>query len=137
MDSPLTTAELAELESSLLPALERHHLRLLAHGLRTLQAIAGRNEGPPPTLEAIETWVLEQPAIAGDAPFARAFAGQLLATGDQLSAIGAASGRSALALELHELIAWAKAQADGRLQTATSATPTKASNAAANPNQPG
>ena len=32
--------ELAELESTLLPALERHHLRLLAHGLRTFQTVA-------------------------------------------------------------------------------------------------
>ncbi len=137
MDSPLTTAELAELESTLLPALERHHLRLLAHGLRTLQAIAGREEGPPPPLEAIEAWILQQPAIAGDAPFARAFAAQLKATGAQLTAIGEASGRSALALELDALITWAQAQADGRLQTATSATPANANKAAINPTLPG
>jgi hypothetical protein len=35
----IEASELAELEATLLPALERHHLRLLAHGLRTFQAV--------------------------------------------------------------------------------------------------
>lgn len=116
MESPLSEAELAQLESTLLPALERHHLRLLAHGLRTLQTIAGRSEGPPPELGVIETWALAQPAIAGDAGFAQAFASQLQSAGEQLSAIGASSGRSALAVGLDDLISWAKAQADARLR---------------------
>lgn len=115
MDGPLSEAELAQLESSLLPALERHHLRLLAHGLRTLQSIAARREGAPPRLEAIEAWALEQPAIAGDAAFAQALAGQLVATGDQLMAISEEHQCSALALELQHLISWAKARADARL----------------------
>ena len=116
MDSPLSGAELAELESTLLPALERHHLRLLAHGLRTLQTIAGRRDGAPPEPEAIEAWALTHPAIAGDVAFARAFAAQLQSAGDQLTAIGLSSERSALGLELGELISWAQAQADARLR---------------------
>ena len=36
----LSEHDLQELESSLLPALERHHLRLLAHSLRCLQQAA-------------------------------------------------------------------------------------------------
>lgn len=115
MDSPLSAAELAELESTLLPALERHHLRLLAHGLRTLQVIARRKQGPPPCLDQIEAWALQQPAIASDAPFVRTFASQLHATGDQLSAIAADTGSTALALELADLSRWAQAQADARV----------------------
>lgn len=116
MDSPLSTAELAELEATLLPALERHHLRLLAHGLRTLQAIAGREQGPPPDLEQIEAWALRQPAIASDTPFVRTFASQLHATGNQLSAIAIDTGSTALALELADLSRWAQAQADARMR---------------------
>jgi hypothetical protein len=41
----LDPQELNLLDSTLLPSLERHHLRLLAHGLRTLQAAAGRRQG--------------------------------------------------------------------------------------------
>lgn len=115
MDSPLSTAELAELEATLLPALERHHLRLLAHGLRALQAIADRREGEPPALEQITAWALQQPAIGGDAAFVQAFAGQLKATGDQLRGIAASEQCSPLALDLPHLIRWAKAHADERV----------------------
>lgn len=113
---PLSDAELSELEATLLPALERHHLRLLAHGLRTLQGIAGRREGAPPGLEAIERWALQQPALDGDAPFARALAVQLHGAAEHLAAIAASRGCSPLELELSALIDWARAQADRRVR---------------------
>ena len=119
-DSPLTLAELAELEATLLPALERHHLRLLAHGLRTLQAIsrstaAALELGPLPDRAAISAWVRHQPPIADDAAFQAALAKQLVATGGQLASIASALGRAPLALELADLSAWASRQADRRL----------------------
>jgi hypothetical protein len=119
-DSPLTLAELAELEATLLPALERHHLRLLAHGLRTLQAISRSTAGALelealPDRAAIGTWVRQQPPIADDAAFQAALVEQLLATGGQLESIAGALGRSPLALELADLSAWASRQADRRL----------------------
>ncbi|MCP9776160.1 hypothetical protein KBY49_11305 [Cyanobium sp. WAJ14-Wanaka] len=141
--SPLSLAELAELEATLLPALERHQLRLLAHGLRTLQTISGRRDGAVPNRDAIEAWALKQPACAGDASFAGALAEQLLLTADQLQRIrefhkkptGAVGGEGALGregpleLELAELCSWAQHQANQRLAiipaavTATSAPP--------------
>lgn len=113
---PLSAAEIAELDATLLPALERHHLRLLAHGLRTLQAIAARRQGKPPERQAIEAWAGRQPAIAGDGAFSQAFAAQLAAAAEQLTAIAALRGGRALDLDLPELIAWARAQADARLR---------------------
>ncbi|MFZ0407730.1 MAG: hypothetical protein WAM11_06425 [Cyanobium sp.] len=110
----LNLAELAELESSLLPALERHHLRLLAHGLRTLQLIAGRPRGPAPDHDAIATWVRAQPQVSGDPAFAAAFSTQLGAAARQLEAIATAP-ELALDLSLAELIAWARRQADARI----------------------
>ncbi|MCP9810096.1 hypothetical protein KBY58_11695 [Cyanobium sp. HWJ4-Hawea] len=135
--SPLSLAELAELEATLLPALERHQLRLLAHGLSTLQTISGRRDGPVPNRDAIEAWALKQPACAGDASFAGALAEQLLLTADQLQRIrefhknstDALGGEGALELELAELCSWAQHQANQRLAiipaavTATSAPP--------------
>ena len=110
----LSAAELAELESSLLPALERHQLRLLAHGLRTLQQIAGRRRGPAPSHDAIEAWILAQPQIGADAAFAAAFATQLGAAARQLEGMAQAPER-ALELSLADLIAWSRHEADARV----------------------
>ena len=113
----LSPAELTELEGTLLPALERHHLRLLAHGLRTLQQIAGRRRGPAPDHAAIEAWILVQPQIASDpadTAFAAAFARELGAAARQLEAIAPAPER-ALELDLADLSRWARRQADARV----------------------
>ena len=104
--SPLTPAELADLEATLLPALERHHLRLLAHGLRTLQEIAARQPtGAMPDHGAIRTWASQQPALAEDPCFQAVLVEQLEATGRQLQQLALPLGRAALDLELGDLIA--------------------------------
>jgi hypothetical protein len=107
--------ELAELESTLLPALERHHLRLLAHGLRTFQAVSGRRQGPLPTSQALALWAGGQPQLAGDPGFAATFLQQLVGLGDQLESIAAERGCDPLALDLADLIHWAEHQAQERL----------------------
>ncbi|MEX0589298.1 MAG: hypothetical protein WD136_08585 [Cyanobium sp.] len=120
---PLSPAELTELESTLLPALERHHLRLLAHGLRTLQAIAagkGPNNLCPETLPdcaAIRAWATEQPPIAGDPAFIEALTAQLESAGRQLEQLGSELGRPALGLGLGDLTTWATSQAEQRLRS--------------------
>ncbi|MFM7264099.1 MAG: hypothetical protein ACKOZW_00565 [Cyanobium sp.] len=113
--------ELRELESTLLPALERHHLRLLGHALRTLQAVAAGAEALPSRAQ-LEGWAATQPAIADDPAFREAFVEQLLNAGVQLERIaawrhGSTAGPTAapLALALDDLVAWARAQADARL----------------------
>jgi hypothetical protein len=108
--------ELQELEATLLPTLERHHLRLLAHGLRTLQAIAGRRSGGLPPAAAIEDWARRQPVIEGDPGFAQAFLTQMGSAGAQLEAIAAASGSEPLALDLQDLVRWATGEADRRVR---------------------
>ena len=119
--SPLSEGELAELEATLLPTLERHHLRLLAHGLRTLQAMT--DGGGMPDHATLVAWALQQEALAGDVDFARAFADQLLATAHQLEAIAQPLGRGPLDLELRDLITWATASADNRLAIIPPTTP--------------
>jgi hypothetical protein len=115
-DGPLTRSELAELESTLLPALERHHLRLLAHALRTLQSVAGRNHGAPPSAAELEDWASNHAVLGEDRAFARVFLQQLEGAGNELAAIAAGLETSALALDLSQLCAWARARADDRLQ---------------------
>lgn len=128
---PLSTDELSQLEATLLPALERHHLRLLAHALRTLQQIAA-NQGladspvqplPLPDAEAIRAWVGQQPAVAAEADFIDTLSQQLLASGAQLQQRAAKIGRSsALELRLDDLINWATEAADQRLVNAPPTT---------------
>lgn len=112
----LTEAELHELESTLLPALERHHLRLLAHSLRTLQAISGHRGGAAPQPETIARWAAGQPELAEDPLFRDAFVRQLGKAVAQLQAI--AAPRQPLDLELSDLVAWARHEADLRVRAA-------------------
>ena len=125
----LSQAELAELEATLLPALERHHLRLLAHSLRSLQAAAGRRTGPLPERAVLLAWALEQPELQADAGFCHAFLDQLQGAGIQLEriaqdisapkqAIKATEPNAAgpLGLDLAQLVAWAQRQADRRIE---------------------
>lgn len=112
----LSPDELQELESTLLPTLERHHLRLLAHGLRTLQAIAGRRTGALPPEGAVAAWAATQPVIAADAGFAEAFLHQMGHVATQLAAIATDAGQEPLALDLADLIHWATGKADRRLR---------------------
>lgn len=132
----IEAAELAELEATLLPALERHHLRLLAHGLRTLQDVAGGRRGPLPAAEAVAAWANQQAALRDDPAFRAAFLDQLANLGQQLEAIAAGHGRDPLALDLPELIAWAEAQAQGRLAPARATPASIAPDAPLNPAAP-
>jgi hypothetical protein len=113
----LTPEDLELLEGSLLPALERHYLRLLAHGLRTLQAIAASTPDSEqlPEREAIEAWAAQQAPLADDPAFREAFLAQLTRLVDPLEEIAARCGQSALTLELAQLVRWARDQADERL----------------------
>ena len=111
----ISPEELQELESSLLPSLERHHLRLLAHGLRTLQCAAGRRSGALPTPGDLSAWAAQQPALTADPAFAESFLKQLALLAEQLAAIAAERQRTPLGLELSDLAAWAHGQAEQRL----------------------
>ena len=119
----ISEAELHELESTLLPALERHHLRLLAHGLRTLQAVERPASMDLPDRAALEQWTRTEPAIAGDAGFREAFIDQLLGVGLQLERIAAGWGRPPLELTLPDLVLWAREQAERRLSEPARANP--------------
>lgn len=125
----LSPEELAELEASLLPALERHHLRLLAHSLRSLQAAAGRRWGPLPDRSLLMAWALEQPELQADPGFCHAFLDQLQGAGIQLERIAQdisapkqaikpmePDPTGALGLGLVDLVAWAQRQADRRIE---------------------
>jgi hypothetical protein len=120
---PLTSPDVALLEATLLPSLERHHLRLLAHCLRTLQQVAGSRAGPLPPRSALLTWIAQQGGAAADPQFQRAFLTQLERGALQLKELAASQGCEPLALEIGDLIAWTEAEARARLSLASPAPP--------------
>ena len=134
LSGPLTRAEVQDLDSTLLPALERHHLRLLAHGLRSLQEAAQRRHGPLPDGEQLRHWVLSQPQAADAPDFAQTFLQQLHTLAAQLEAIAAEQHCDPLDLSLDQLVQWARRQAD---QRTSSTTPSRPSPAASQPPGPG
>lgn len=120
--NPLSHDEIHLLDSTLLPVLERHHLRLLAHALRTLQQVqADCGSTALPDAEAIERWLLQQPSLNGEPDFSSLLAAQLHSAGKQLQRLAAARGLSPLELELDDLIAWSLQQADQRLASEAAA----------------
>ncbi|MCT0231330.1 hypothetical protein KQ306_10770 [Synechococcus sp. CS-1324] len=112
---PLSSQDMVLLESSLLPSLERHHLRLLAHSLRTLQQIAGPSQGEIPSGPQLESWLAEQPQLKAEPVFQQDFRRQLEKAARQLEGIAASLGKGALTLDLSDLCRWADAQARTRL----------------------
>jgi hypothetical protein len=110
----LSTGDLQELESSLLPALERHHLRLLAHSLRCLQQAAGNNPHPPSERQ-LRAWAEAQPGLCADAGFIPVLLEQLQKAQLQLEQIASWCDQPALSLSMSDLLAWGHSQADQRL----------------------
>ncbi|MCP9825679.1 hypothetical protein [Synechococcus sp. EJ6-Ellesmere] len=122
-DGPLASGDLAILEATLLPSLERHHLRLLAHCLRTLQEVAGRRSGPLPARPTLLAWMERHSTLAADPDFHQVFLTQLERGALQLQELAASQGLEPLALEIDDLIVWAEAEARTRLSLSTPTPP--------------
>lgn len=133
----LSEADLQVLESELLPALERHHLRLLAHSLRCLQQAAGEADpaaptglppaaAKPPDADQLTAWARRQPDLRNDPAFIPVLVEQLGKAALQLGVIARELDRPVLSLEMADLVRWGRAGADRRLgvePTAVSAAP--------------
>lgn len=111
----LSEQDLGELESTLLPALERHHLRLLAHSLRCLQQAAEGGDNLP-AQEGLMSWAHQQPNLAVDPSFIPVLVEQLAKAAVQLEAIGLQVSKPPLQLEISDLVRWGQQQADQRLE---------------------
>jgi hypothetical protein len=124
----LTPEDQDLLRTTLLPALERHFLSLLVHGLRTFQAIAASGDAPNrlPDRPRIEAWVALQPPLAEDPAFQEAFVEQLCRLRDPLLAIAARGSQSPLDLPVAALVAWVSEQADARLTPLAASPPAEA-----------
>ncbi len=102
---PLSRADAERIEATLLPNLDRHHLRLLAHCLRSFQAIADpRQSGPLPDRRTLEQWLLQQPQFLDEPQFRDLLLKQFLAAAQQLEDLAKQQDLSPLELNLEALI---------------------------------
>ena len=113
---PLTRRDAERIEATLLPTLDRHHLRLQAHCLATLKSIAApRCHGPLPSDEEIQAWCGQQPALRDDSDFQDELLRQFQVISDQLNTLADVCGRTPLELTLDALINDAVAASRRRL----------------------
>ena len=102
---PLSRADADQIEATLLPNLDRHHLRLLAHCLRSFQVIADpRRSGPLPDRRSLEQWLLIQPQLADEPEFRDLLLSQFLAAAEQLQDLAKQRDLTPLELNLGALI---------------------------------
>ena len=114
---PLSRSDAEQIEATLLPNLDRHHLRLLAHCLRSFQVIAKpRTSGPLPNQSSLEKWLLQQPQLTDEPQFRDLLLGQFLSAALQLEGLARAKGLSPLELSIGELITASTTASKARIE---------------------
>lgn len=105
-NSPLSHDEIATIEATLLPTLERHHLRLLAHCLASFKemgSVSGE-AGHLPSKTQQSAWISSQPLIGNDQDFSTVLLEQFEAAGQQLERLADQLQTKPLQLTLDDLI---------------------------------
>ena len=115
---PLSPAAVARIDATLLPQLDRHHLRLLAHCLASFQSMQpASDDGGLPGESARRTWCLAQPLIAADPVFLMQMLEQLDVAALQLEAIAADLGIKPIRLSLEQLIQTVESRCSSRIRS--------------------
>ena len=114
-EGPLSREAIERIDASLLPQLDRHHLRLLAHCLACFQAMDPLPEdGSLPRETSRRSWCLKQPRIAEDPGFVNLLLEQFDVAALQLEAIAQEQQLPPMALTLEALITAAQARCQHR-----------------------
>ena len=107
-------ATIERIDSTLLPQLDRHHLRVLTHCLDSFQTMAApANSGAIPDENQRRYWCQQQPVVAEDPGFLDTLLLQLNAAAEQLDQLAIKLGKPPLALTLDDLISAAEARCRG------------------------
>lgn len=118
MAEPLTREMVERIDATLLPTLDRHHLRLLAHCLGSFQqmATAGASRAIP-SRDQQEQWCLKHPLLRDDPQFGTLLLNQFEAAAYQLETLAERLNLAPLDLTLDHLIDEAVASAHRRLSS--------------------
>ena len=107
-------ATIERIDSTMLPQLDRHHLRVLSHCLDSFQTMAApQTTGAIPNEEQRRRWCQQQPVVAEDPAFLNTLLLQLKAAAEQLDQLALELGKPPLALTLDDLISAAEARCRG------------------------
>ena len=102
------------IDSTLLPQLDRHHLRVLSHCLDSFQSMAAPGStGAIPDEGQRRHWCQQQPVVAEDPAFLDTLLLQLNAAADQLNQLALELSKPPLTLSLDDLINAAEARCRG------------------------
>ena len=114
---------IARIDATLLPQMDRHHLRLLAHCLDSFQAMDQGKEGQLPDPATRRRWGEQQPIIAEDPAFLRSLMLQLNGAAAQLQDLADSLSTPPLELRLDDLMPAADARCHHRLQNQSADVP--------------
>ena len=107
-------ATIERIDATLLPQLDRHHLRVLSHCLDSFQAMADPvSTGPIPDESQRRLWCQQQPVVAEDPMFLDTLLLQLNVAAGQLDQLARELGKPPLALTLDDLISASEARCRG------------------------
>ena len=107
-------ATIERIDATLLPQLDRHHLRVLSHCLDSFQTMAGEGSGGAiPNEDERRLWCQQQAVVADDPAFLDTLLLQLSAAADQLNQLALQLDKPPLAITLDDLISAAEARCRG------------------------
>ena len=107
-------ATIERIDSTLLPQLDRHHLRVLSHCLDSFQAMAAPGStGGIPDEDQRRHWCQKHPVVAEDPAFLDTLLLQLNAAANQLDQLALKLGKPPLTLTFDDLINDAEARCRG------------------------
>ena len=118
---PLSREQIEAIEATLLPTLDRHHLRLQAHCLATFQHMARPAvQGPLPNRQRWQSWCKQQPQLFDDPDFLELLMIQFTVIATQLEDLANNLGISPLELSLDDLIRHSESDSRQRLESSKS-----------------
>ena len=116
VSGPLDRQQIELIDATLLPAVDRHLLRLQAHCLATFKQIAmPLMQGPLPTRDHWQDWCDRQPELVNDADFREQLMMQFTVIASQLEELARQLQLTPLELKLNDLIQHAETNSRQRL----------------------
>ena len=107
----------ARIDATLLPQLDRHHLRLLVHCIDSFREMEPGEAGSLPDAASRRRWCERQPIVVEDPSFLRSLLLQLDGAGQQLRELAQQLDKAPMQLSLDDLITAAETRCHHQLQS--------------------